>query len=360
MLESNERSGAEGILEALDLSLDRDPDVYLLGEGVADPKGIFGTTVGLYEKYGPSRVIETPVAENGFTGIAIGSAMLGQRPVIIHQRVEFALLAMEQIVNNAAKTHYVSNGKHTVPLVIRLIVGRGWGQGPLHSQSLEAIFAHIPGLKVVMPATAIDCKGMLLASIQDDNPIIFLEHRWVHYVKGDIPFGHFTTELDGPRHMVEGGSSTVVASSYMTLEAMHAARVLADEGCKVDLFDLRIARPLNLQAVCESVRRTGRLLVVDTGWKMFGLGAEIISTVVENCFESLKAPPQRLGLPDHPTPSSRALAEAFYPRSEHIADVVCELAGVDSMGRRRVREALIASRQTHPIDVPHPTFRGPF
>ena len=160
-----ERSGAEGIREALDLALDSAPSVYLIGEGVSDPKGIFGTTVGLSEKYGPDRVIETPVAENGFTGVALGSALLGQRPVVIHQRVEFALLAMEQLVNNAAKTHYVTDGKHCMPVVIRLVIGRGWGQGPLHSQSLESLFSYIPGLKVLMPATAVDCKGMLLSAI---------------------------------------------------------------------------------------------------------------------------------------------------------------------------------------------------
>ncbi len=360
MPENNERSGAQGIQEALDLALDKDPSVFLIGEGVADPKGIFGTTTGLIDKYGSERVIETPVAENGLTGIAIGAALLGQRPVVIHQRVEFALLAMEQIVNNAAKTHYVSDGAHTMPLVIRLVVGRGWGQGPLHSQSLETLFSYIPGLKVVMPATAEDCKGMLLSAIEDDNPVVFLEHRWVHYVKANIPHGYFKMPIDGPKRLWQGDAVTVVSSSYMSLEALHAAKVLSEEGCDVDLFDLRVVRPLNLEGIVSSVKKTGRLLVVDTGWKTMGPGAEIVTQVVEHCFDSLKRPPQRLGLPDHPTPSSRSLAAAFYPRAEHIALALGDLAGISSAAVGRAAEQLSAERQTHPIDVPHPTFQGPF
>jgi acetoin:2,6-dichlorophenolindophenol oxidoreductase subunit beta len=355
-----EKTGSQGILEALDLALESDHSVYLIGEGVADPKGIFGTTVGLAEKYGSRRVIETPVAENGFTGIAIGSALMGQRPIVIHQRVEFALLAMEQIVNNAAKTHYVSDGKHIMPLVIRLVVGRGWGQGPLHSQSLESLFSYIPGLKVVLPATAADCKGMLLSAIEDNNPVIFLEHRWVHYVKGQVPMGYAKTPLDGPARLWEGDAATVVASSYMSLEALHAAKVLANQGCSIDLFDLRVARPLFLDAVFESVSRTGRLLVVDTGWQTLGLGAEIVAQTVDKCFFSLKRPPRRLGLPDYPTPSSRSLAEAYYPRAEHIAQIVCQLVDANRAISDATLEALCADRQTHPIDVPHPSFQGPF
>lgn len=360
MPESRERSGSQGIQEALDLSLERDPSVFLIGEGVADPKGIFGTTAGLFQKYGAQRVVETPIAENGFTGVAIGSALLGQRPVVIHQRVEFALLAMEQIVNNAAKTHYVSDGAHSMPLVIRLIVGRGWGQGPLHSQSLETVFSYIPGLKVLMPATAEDCKGMLLSAIEDNNPVIFLEHRWVHYVKGHIPSGYHLTSIDGPKRLWRGDSVTVVSSSYMTLEALQAAKALSKEGCDVDLFDLRVVRPLRLDDIFESVNRTGRLLVVDTGWKTMGPGAEIVAQVTESCFDNLKHPPQRLGLPDHPTPSSKSLAAAFYVRAEHIAIAVARLAELSVDATEKAASKLSADRQSHPIDVPHPSFQGPF
>ncbi len=359
-LTERQQSGAEGIRDALDIALEKNASVFLIGEGVADPKGIFGTTTGLIDKYGPQRVVETPIAENGFTGVAIGAAMMGQRPVVIHQRVEFALLAMEQIVNNAAKTHYVSDGAHSLPMVVRLVVGRGWGQGPLHSQSLETLFGYVPGLKVLMPATAEDCKGMLLSAIEDNNPVIFLEHRWVHYVQGRVPTGYHLSPIDGPKRLWRGEKVTVVSSSYMTLEAIQAARALSEEGCEIDLFDLRVLRPLKLDDVIESVRRTGRLLVVDTGWKILGPGAEIVAQVVECCFEALKAPPQRLGLPDHPTPSSKSLAAAFYVRAEDIAIAAGALAELSRGAIARAASKLSAERQSHPIDVPHPSFQGPF
>jgi len=217
---------SDAIREALDQALAADGSVFIMGEGAADPKGVFGTTAGLVEKYGPRRVLEMPLSENGFTGVAVGAAMMGQRPVIIHQRVEFALLAMEQMAGNAAKAHYVSGGKHSVPMVIRMVIGRGWGQGPQHSQSMEALFAAVPGLKVVMPAMPADTKGMLLAAIEDDNPVIFLEHRWTHYASEHVPEAATPAALDGPKRLKEGGDVTIVGTSYMVLEAMQAAEAM--------------------------------------------------------------------------------------------------------------------------------------
>lgn len=353
-------SGAEAIREALDIALASDSRVYVIGEGVADPKGVFGTTLGLADRHGRGRVIETPVSENAITGVAIGSALVGQRPVIVHQRVEFCLLAMEQLVNNAAKLHYVSAGALKVPIVVRMIVGRGWGQGPEHSQSLESIFAAIPGLKVVMPVFPADAKGMLLAAIADDNPVIFLEHRWVHYVTGPVPEGQAPSPLDGPRRVRAGGDLTLVANSYMVLEALEAAEALASEGIGVDLFDLRVLRPLNVDPIVESVGRTGRLLIVDTGWRTFGVGAEVAARATEACFGRLKAAPRRLGLPDHATPSSRALARAYYPTSREIADAAGGLIGLPSQRARTIAEGISRKRAQVPFDVPHPAFRGPF
>ena len=353
-------SAADALREALDLCMERDPRVYLMGEGVADPKGIFGTTLGLITKYGPNRVVEMPVAENGLTGVAVGSALVGRRPVMVHQRVDFALLALEQIFNNAAKTHYVTGGQHSVPLVIRLIIGRGWGQGPEHSQSLEVLFAHIPGLKVVMPATARDAKGMLIAAIADDNPVVMLEHRWVHYVTGEVPKERYTVPLVGPGHMRKGDAVTLVATSYQVYEAMSAADALADVGIDVDVFDMRVLRPLELAPVLASLRRTGRLIMVDTGWRTYGAGAEIVARATEHCFRDLKAPPIRLGLPDHPTPSSRALIKGFYPDTAMIIDAVGRLLP-DSADRiaAAVRRTTL-DRAALAIDVPNPAFRGPF
>ena len=306
-------TAAEAIREALDLALSQRKDTYLLGEGVADPGGIFGTTKGLIDAYGPERVIEMPVAENGLTGIAIGSALMGRRPIMTHQRIDFALLCLEQLFNTAAKSHYVTNGAHRVPLTVRMVIGRGWGQGPQHSQSLEAMFASIPGLKVVMPSTPADFKGMLLASIEDDNPVIFIEHRWLHYVSGDVPTGWYTRSLDRPSRIHDGDLATIVATSYMTLEALRAATALARRGCAVDVFDLRVLRPLNLEPIIESVRRTGRLIVCDTGWRTLGIGAEIVAQVAELAFGELKRPPIRIALPDHPTPSSSRLGRGLLP-----------------------------------------------
>ncbi len=353
-------NAAEALREAMDLCLARDPRVYLMGEGVADPKGIFGTTSGLVGKYGPDRVIEMPVAENGLTGIAIGSALMGRRPVMVHQRVDFALLALEQIFNNAAKTHYVTRGKHKVPLVVRLIIGRGWGQGPAHSQSLEGMFAHIPGLKVVLPTTPREAKGLLIAAVEDDNPVIMLEHRWVHYVTGEVPEGYFTIPLTGPRRVREGGDVTIVASSYNVYEALRAAEAMAAAGVHADLFDLRMLRPLDTTEIAESLRRTGRLIVIDTGWKLFGAGAEIVASLTESCFSSLRAAPLRLGLPDHPTPSSRGLITEFYPHSRTIVDAVVKLIPEAANRLAPVRQQLTEIAAKQPIDIPDPAFKGPF
>jgi 2-oxoisovalerate dehydrogenase E1 component len=357
---TREITAAQAICEATAQALEADPAVFVMGEGASDPKGTFGTTSGLIERFGPRRVMEMPVAENGFTGVAIGAALMGGRPVVIHQRVEFSLLALEQLANNAAKMHYVSGGAHAVPLVVRLVVGRGWGQGPAHSQSLEALWSYIPGLKVVMPATPADCKGLLLGAIADDNPVIFLEHRWVHYGKGQVPLAAQALPLDGPKRLRAGDAVTIVATSYMTLEALQAAEVLARHGCKVDLWDLRVLSPLRLDEVIASVERTGRLITVDTGFVSFGIGAEIAARVAERAFGRLKAAPVRLGLASHPTPSSRTLAGAYYPRSTQVAEAAARLAGLPDRQIADLLEEVRSARDGLPLDVPHPAFKGPF
>lgn len=353
-------TAAQAIREATDIALDRHPEAYVIGEGVADPGRIFGTTGGLLEKYGPQRVIEQPISENGLTGIAIGSALMGQRPIMTHQRVDFALLALEQLFNTAAKSHYVSNGHHRVPLTVRMIIGRGWGQGPQHSQSLEALFAHIPGLKVVMPSTPAEFKGLLLASIEDDNPVMVLEHRWLHYVSGPVPEGHFTIPLDGPRIVSRGGRATVVATSYMVFEAMKAATALERIGCPIDVVDLRLLRPLKLEAIVDLVRASGRLITCDTGWWRYGIGAEIIAGVTEQAFDALKCPPIRLGLPERPTPSSISLSSHYYPDAADIVRAVARQCDLAAPAVEQAVAEVIATRAGVPIDKPDPSFKGPF
>jgi pyruvate/2-oxoglutarate/acetoin dehydrogenase E1 component len=352
-------SFGDAVREGLQEATEHDERVFLMGEGVADPSSMWGTTKDVLAG-DPNRVVEMPIAENGMFGVAVGAALCGQRPVINLQRVEFSLLAIEQLVNNAAKAHYVSRGAHRVPLVVRMVIGRGWGQGPEHSQSLEAVFANFPGLKVVMPSFAVDAKCLLLGAVADDNPVVILEHRWLHNVTGHVPLGYCPLPLDGPRVVRAGTDVTVVATSLMTIEAMLAARYLEEVGCSVEVVDLRVVRPLLLDVVLDSVARTGRLITVDTGFQQFGVGAEIVATVAGEQFSSLVAPPLRLGLPPHPTPSSRGLVPGFYPDALQIADAVAVMLSLDEGKRRTVQDLLADHRGDLPIDVPDPSFRGPF
>jgi len=351
---------AQAVCDALSECARRDPSVLLLAEGVDDPSAVFGTLRGIQDVAAPDQLIEMPVAENGLMGVAVGAALMGKRPVISFHRVEFALLAMEQIVNNAAKMHYITGGMHQVPLVVRAVVGRGWGQGPEHSQSLETLFAHIPGLKVIMPSYPVDAKRLLQGAVEDPNPVICIEHRWCHYASGEVPTGYVPELLSGPRVIRSGGDLTIVSTSYMTLEAARAAAELENLGFQVELIDLRVLRPLNLDPVFDSVRQTGRLLTVDTGFRTLGIGAEIVSRVAESCFDALKAPPRRLGLPDHPTPSSRGLVPGFYPDAARILDDAGQMLGVDADKLEASVRELRQRRDQLPVDVPDPFFKGPF
>jgi len=345
---------SEAIREATDQAMERDQSVYIIGLGVPDPKGIFGTTLGLLEKYGAERVQDMPLSENAMTGVALGSALVGMRPIITHQRMDFALVAMEQMVNQAAKWHYMFGGKAKVPMVVRMIIGRGWGQGPQHSQSLQAWFAHIPGLKVVMPTTAHDAKGLLAAAIEDNNPVIFIEHRWLHNIADEVPEEYYTVPLGKARVMCEGSDVTIVGTSYMALESLQAAEHLREEGISAEVIDLRTIRPWDVETVLTSIRKTGRLVVTDTAGAAFGVSAEIAATVLEREFASIKSAPVRIALPDHPCPTSPALSDHYYPRAGRIALEVKKM-----LGHKTVAESLDAS-PGHRLDVPDPSFKGPF
>lgn len=352
-------SYAQAVRESLDQAMERDSSVIVIGEGVPDPKTIFHTTAGLREKYGTKRVFDMPLAENGITGVCIGAALSGMRPVMVHQRIDFALLAMDQLVNNAAKWHYMFDGKVSVPLVVRMIVGRGWGQGPQHSQSLQSMFAQVPGLKVVMPATAYDAKGMLTAAIEDNNPVIFIEHRWLHHVTDVVPEETYRVPLDCAKVLHQGNDVTVAAFSHMTMEALQAARALASQSVGVEVIDMRSVRPLDIATVAASVRKTGRLLVADTAFKTGSIAAELISQVAEREFAALKSAPKRIASPDHPTPTSHFMANEYYPGPITIADAVLALVGVgqDKIDYARLQREL---GRNGPFDVPNRNFSGPF
>ncbi|MHB1939083.1 MAG: alpha-ketoacid dehydrogenase subunit beta [Acidobacteriaceae bacterium] len=350
---------AQAIQEALYQSMESDQRVILVGEGVPDPKGIFSTTTGLRDRFGPARVFDMPLSENGMTGICIGAALSGLRPVMVHQRIDFTLLAMDQLVNNAAKWHYMFDGLSNVPLVVRVIIGRGWGQGPQHSQSLHALFAHIPGFKVILPATAYDAKGMLISAIEDNNPVIYVEHRWLHNIKDAVPEKPYRTPLDRARVLHEGDQVTVAAFSYMVMEAMQVARALAPDGIRVEVIDMRSARPLDVSTVCQSVRKTGHLLVLDTAWTSGGISGELISRVVERDFGALRKPPARLASADHPVPTSHYMAEGYYPDALQIHEAILALTGY-TLTPAKHESVLAAIQRAQPHDQPSIKFNGPF
>lgn len=349
---------AQALNEAMDLCMKKDPNVFLIGLGVPDPKGVFGSTVGLKEKHGEKRVLDMPVAENGLTGICIGAALRGMRPVMTHQRVDFALLALDQLINNAAKWYFMFGGQTNVPLVVRLIIGRGWGQGAQHSQSLQSIYAHIPGLKVVMPTTAYDAKGLLVSSIEDNNPVICIEHRWLYNLKDHVPEDIYKIPIGEAKVIREGKDLTIVSSSYMTVESLKAASYLEKTGIDVEIIDLRTIKPLDEQCIISSVHKTGRILVADSGWLTGGLAGEVVARVAERAFVELKTAPRRISLPDLPTPSSPGLTKDFYPGCREIAMNVCDMLGKDK------KEVLFIIEKEEdkikPHDVPDLSFTGPF
>ncbi|GAB6127066.1 alpha-ketoacid dehydrogenase subunit beta [Humidesulfovibrio idahonensis] len=348
-------SFGKAIWEATDQCLAADPSVYLMGLGVPDPGGIFGTTTALREKHGANRVLDMPVAENGMTGIAIGSAIMGMRPVMTHQRVDFALLAMEQLVNQAAKWHYMFAGQARVPLVVRLVIGRGWGQGPQHSQSLHSWFAHIPGLKVVAPFSPRDAKGLLAAAIRDDNPVVYLEHRWLHNIADEVPEELYETPIGKARIVRQGADVTLAAFSHMTYECLRAAEMLEQLGVQAEVVDLRSLRPLDSDTLLASVRKTGRLVAAESDWSLCGVAGELVALAAERAFADLKAAPVRVTLPDHPLPTAPSLSKDYYPTAGDIA-----AAALSQLGRADAPHALLYPESPRPHDVPDLSFKGPF
>jgi len=345
---------AEAINEAHVQAMGQDDSVICYGLGVDDPKGIFGTTLGLQERFGKERVFDMPTSENAMTGIAIGASLNGIRPIMSHQRLDFFLLALDQLINNAAKWYYMFGGRTFVPITIRLIVGRGWGQGPTHSQNLQALFAHIPGLKVVMPATAKDAKGLFLSSIFDDNPVIFLEHRWLHNLSGDVPEGDFRVPLGKAQQLKSGADLSIISFSYMTIEALRAIEILEKQGISCDLIDLRSIKPIDWELVFASVAKTGKLLALDTGSETGSVAGEIVARVSQDCFGSLRQAPRRLALPDFPTPTSLALTKVFYKGAEDIVKIAGDMLGKDL----QVNPSEWNAKCLH--DVPGEWFKGPF
>lgn len=340
--------------EAIEQAMEIDPSVICYGLGVDDPKRIFGTTIGLKEKFGGQRVFDMPTSENAMTGIGIGASLNGIRPIMTHQRLDFFLLAMDQLVNNAAKWHYMFGGQKSVPITVRLLIGHGWGQGPTHSQNLQSWFAHIPGLKVVMPATAADAKGLLLSSIFDENPVVFLEHRWLHNLEGEVDESPVRIPIGKANLLSSGNDLTIISLSYMTIEALHAIEYLKKTGIGIDLIDLRSIQPTDWETIFNSVKKTGRLLALDTGAATCSFASEIVARVSMELFPMLKIAPRRIAQPDFPSPTSFALTKLFYKRSEDIVRNVGEMMQIE------LDPSVMVAHRNIQHDVPGDWFKGPF
>ncbi len=311
---------AMALSEGLCQSMERDPSIFVTGIAVDYPSGIFGSTTEAAKRFGPERVFESPAMENALTGIAVGAAAMGKRPVVVHPRNDFMFLAFDNLINLAAKWRYMFDGKAgNAPIVVRAVIGKGWGQGATHSQSLQAPLAHFPGLTVVMPAFPQDAKGLTIAALQHNGPVVILEHRSLYAMDGPVAETFDATPL-GKANVIRAGSDiTIVGTSFMACQALDAAAELARHGVEAEVIDLRSIRPLDEETILKSVEKTGRLLVADTSWELCGVASEIAALAAEKAFTSLKAPVRRISLANCPAPVSAKLEDAFYPKTSTIA-----------------------------------------
>jgi pyruvate/2-oxoglutarate/acetoin dehydrogenase E1 component len=349
-------SFSQSINNALITAMKRDKRMLCYGLGITDPKGIFGTTLNLEELFGRERVFDIPCSENALTGVAIGASLAGMRSVFTHQRLDFFLLAMDQLVNSAAKWYYMFGGQISVPITIRLIIGRGWGQGPTHSQNLQAWFAHIPGLKVVMPSTPQDARDLLLDSIFDPNPVIFLEHRWLHNVMGSVTQSKVRKIIGKAKIVKKGNHITVVAMSYLVNEAIIASNLLFKyHNIKIEVIDLRTIKPIDFKLIFSSLKKTQNLLVLDTGHLTGSVSGEIISTVASKKLHLLKSSPRRLATPDISEPTSYSLTKNFHVDSIKIVNEVLDMFKI----KKKINYFKKTKQEIH-HDQPNLNFSGPF
>lgn len=309
------------INEALTQLMANDENVFILGQGVKSPWYVGNTTVGLLERFGESRVIDTPVSENAITGAAVGAAIVGMRPVIVHPRMDFMLYALDPIINEAANWHYMSGGQQAVPVVFWGIINRGGEQAAQHSQALHSLFCHIPGLKVVAPSGAHDAKGLMCAAVNDGNPVMFIDDRWLYNTKEHVPEQLYEVPLGSANLRRQGTDAVIVAFSSFVPKALQASEELARQGISCMVIDLRSLKPIDWGMILDSVASIRRVLICDTGWKTCGIGGEIIATIAEAGI-ALATPPRRLCLADVPAPASRTLEDAYYPGIAQITRAV--------------------------------------
>ncbi len=317
----------EALNQALREEMERDEKVFLLGEDIGVFEGAFKVTSGLLAAFGERRVLDTPIAEEEIVGLGIGAAMMGLRPVVELMTINFSLLAIDQIVNHAAKMHYMFGGGIKVPLVIRAPGGAGHQLGAQHSQSLEVWYAHVPGLKVVAPSTPSDAKGLLKTSIRDDNPIMFIENEGLYATRGEVPDGEHLVPIGRADVKKAGTDVTIIAHSRMTVAALSAASKLQEEGIDAEVVDLRTLRPLDIETISASVRKTNHAVTVEEGWPTYGIGAEVAASIYETAFDYLDAPIRRIGCAEVPMPYAKNLENAALPNDQTVMAAVREVLG---------------------------------
>jgi pyruvate dehydrogenase E1 component beta subunit len=318
----------EAVGAALREEMERDESVFLIGEDVGVFQGAFKVSAGLLEQFGDKRVRDTPISENSFMGLGVGAAMAGLRPVVEIMTINFALLAMDQIVNHAAAIHYMFGGQAKVPLVVRMPQGAGHQLGPTHSHSFEAMFLHVPGLLVAVPSTPGDAKGLLKAAIRDDNPVVFIEHETLYGMRGEVPEDTEPMRFGEAAIRREGKDVTIVGISRMAITAERAAETLSkDHGVEAEVIDPRTLRPLDLDTILESVKKTNRAVIVEEGWPHGGVGANFAALIQEQAFDWLDAPVQRVTGADVPMPYSKPLEQAAFPHEEHVVEAVLATFG---------------------------------
>ncbi len=313
---------AQALNDAHKIEMSRDPNIYVAGEDVGVYGGIFGVTAGLLDQFGEKRVKDTPITESAIVGTAVGAATVGLRPVVELMFVDFIGVALDQLYNQAAKMKYMFGGKARIPMVLRAACGAGIGAAAQHSQCLEALFMHIPGLKVVMPSTPSDAKGLLIQAIRDDNPVVFLEHKMLYALEGDVPEGDYTIPFGQADVKREGTDVTVVATANMVHTALSAAEKLAGDGISVEVVDPRTLYPLDEEGIINSVKKTHRLVIVHEEVKFAGSGAEIAAMVAEKAFDYLDAPILRVAAPFCPVPFSHPLEQAYIPSEGQVIEAV--------------------------------------
>lgn len=337
----------DALREAVEQEMAVDPRVFLFGLDVDDHKAIQGSTKGLVQRFGQERVFGTPLSEDAMTGVAIGAAMAGMRPIHVHIRMDFLMLCMNQLINIAAKAHYMYGGAVQVPLVVRAMIGKSWGQGAQHSQGLHAMFMHVPGLKVVAPSNAYDAKGCLIAAIRDPNPVIFVEHRLLYDTLAETPEEAYEVPFGRARLLREGDAITIVGISQMVDECLRAHRLLEDVGIDAEIIDPISLSPLDMDTILTSARRTGRLLIADNAWTSCGASAEIVARTVE---EDVPIKARRLGFAPTTCPTSPPLERAFYPDARSIATAAHALVRPEASAY----DPDLSSLPDRPV------FRGPF